>query len=102
MRRAYRDRAIYLGDPDFVPIPVAMLTSPDYAAGQRASIRADRAMPSELLPGVEEEPSGPHTTHFSVLDAAGNRVAATLSLNLYMGSGFMVAEDRRHAEQHDG
>lgn len=90
MRRAYRDRAIYLGDPDFVPIPVAMLTSPDYAAGQRASIRADRAMPSELLPGVEEEPSGPHTTHFSVLDAAGNRVAATLSLNLYMGSGFTV------------
>ncbi|MFI4890036.1 MAG: gamma-glutamyltransferase [Steroidobacterales bacterium] len=90
MRRAYRDRAIYLGDPDFVPIPVAMLTSPDYAAGQRAAIRIDKAMPSDLLPGVEDEPSGPHTTHFSILDAAGNRVAVTLSLNLYMGSGVTV------------
>jgi gamma-glutamyltranspeptidase / glutathione hydrolase len=90
MRRAYRDRAIYLGDPDFVQIPVAMLTSPDYAAGQRASIRPDKAMPSELLPGVDDQPSGPQTTHFSILDAAGNRVAATISLNWYMGSGFMV------------
>ena len=62
----------------------------DYAAGQRASIRPDKAMPSEMLPGVDQEPSGPHTTHFSVLDAAGNRVAATLSLNLYLGSGYMV------------
>jgi gamma-glutamyltranspeptidase/glutathione hydrolase len=90
MRRAYRDRALYLGDPDFVQIPVAMLTSADYAAGQRASIRPDKAMPSELLPGVEDQPSGPQTTHFSILDAAGNRVAATISLNWYMGSGFMV------------
>jgi gamma-glutamyltranspeptidase / glutathione hydrolase len=90
MRRAYRDRAIYLGDPDFVKIPVDMLTSADYAAGQRASIRPDKAMPSELLPGVDEPPSGPQTTHFSILDAAGNRVAATLSLNWYLGSGFMV------------
>jgi gamma-glutamyltranspeptidase / glutathione hydrolase len=90
MRRAYRDRAIYLGDPDFVQIPVAMLTSVDYAAGQRASIRPDKAMPSDLLPGVDDQPSGPQTTHFSILDAAGNRVAATISLNWYMGSGFMV------------
>jgi gamma-glutamyltranspeptidase/glutathione hydrolase len=90
MRRAYRDRAIYLGDPDFVQIPVAMLTSADYAAGQRASIRPDKAMPSELLPGLDDQPSGPQTTHFSILDAAGNRVAATISLNWYMGSGFMV------------
>jgi gamma-glutamyltranspeptidase/glutathione hydrolase len=90
MRRAYRDRAIYLGDPDYVQIPVAMLTSADYAAGQRASIRPDKAMPSELLPGVDDQPSGPQTTHFSILDAAGNRVAATISLNWYMGSGFMV------------
>jgi gamma-glutamyltranspeptidase/glutathione hydrolase len=90
MRRAYRDRSIYLGDPDFVQIPVQMLTSADYAAGQRASIRTDKAMPSELLPGVEDEPSGPHTTHFSILDAAGNRVAATISLNLYLGSGYTV------------
>ena len=90
MRRAYRDRALYLGDPDFVQVPIAMLTSTDYAAGQRASIRADKAMPSEMLPGVEAPSSGPQTTHFSILDSAGNRVAATISLNLYMGSGFMV------------
>jgi gamma-glutamyltranspeptidase/glutathione hydrolase len=90
MRRAYRDRAIYLGDPDFVKIPVDMLISADYAAGQRASIRPDKAMPSELLPGVDDAPSGAQTTHFSILDTAGNRVAATISLNWYLGAGFMV------------
>jgi gamma-glutamyltranspeptidase/glutathione hydrolase len=91
MRRAFRDRAVYLGDPDFISIPVATLTSEDYAAGQRTSIRYDKAMPSDLLPGVEEAPVGQHTTHFSVLDAQGNRVAATLSVNLWMGTGFMPA-----------
>jgi gamma-glutamyltranspeptidase/glutathione hydrolase len=90
MRRAYRDRAVYLGDPDFVQMPVAMLTSADYAAGQRASIRVDKAMPSELLPGVEEAPVGMQTTHFSILDAKGNRVAATISVNLWLGTGYVV------------
>ncbi len=90
MRRAYRDRALYLGDPDFVNVPVSMLVSPDYAAGQRASIRLDRAMPSDLLPGIEAPPTGPQTTHFSVLDAAGNRVAGTISLNLWLGGGYVV------------
>jgi gamma-glutamyltranspeptidase/glutathione hydrolase len=89
MRRAYRDRAIYLGDPDFVQMPLAQLTSLDYAAGQRSSIRPDKAMPSNMLPGIESEPGGPHTTHFSVLDADGNRVAATISINLYFGAGYM-------------
>ncbi len=92
MRRAYRDRALYLGDPDFVSVPVDLLTNPAYAAGQRASIRIDRAMPSELLPGVESQVTGMDTTHFSVLDAAGNRVAATISINLWMGSAFMAAK----------
>ena len=90
MRRSYRDRALYLGDPDFVNVPVSMLVSPDYAAGQRASIRLDRAMPSDLLPGIEAPPTGPQTTHFSVLDAAGNRVAGTISLNLWLGGGYVV------------
>jgi gamma-glutamyltranspeptidase/glutathione hydrolase len=89
MRRAYRDRAIYLGDPDFVTMPLKQLTSPDYAAGQRSSIRADKAMPSALLPGIESEPGGMQTTHFSVLDADGNRVAATISINLFLGTGYM-------------
>ncbi len=89
MRRAYRDRAIYLGDPDFVKMPLAQLASPDYAAGQRSSIRTDKAMPSDMLPGIESEPVGMQTTHFSVLDADGNRVAATISINLFFGTGYM-------------
>ncbi len=89
MRRAYRDRAIYLGDPDFVKMPLAQLASRDYAAGQRSSIRTDKAMPSDLLPGIESEPQGMQTTHFSVLDAEGNRVAATISINLFFGTGYM-------------
>jgi gamma-glutamyltranspeptidase / glutathione hydrolase len=88
MRRAYRDRAIFLGDPDFIKMPLAQLMSVDYAAGQRASIRADKAMPSELLPGIESEPKGMNTTHFSVLDAAGNRAAVTVTINLFFGNGY--------------
>jgi gamma-glutamyltranspeptidase/glutathione hydrolase len=90
MRRAYRDRAVYLGDPDFVEMPLTLLTSPDYAAGQRSSIRPDKAMPSDMLPGVESAPVGLQTTHFSVLDGSGNRVAGTISINLFFGTGDMV------------
>jgi gamma-glutamyltranspeptidase / glutathione hydrolase len=89
MRRAYRDRAIFLGDPDFIKMPLQQLMSADYAAGQRSSIRADKAMPSELLPGIESEPKGMNTTHFSVLDAAGNRAAVTITVNLFFGNGYM-------------
>jgi gamma-glutamyltranspeptidase / glutathione hydrolase len=90
MQRAYRDRAVYLGDPDFVSMPILELTSKDYAAGQRTSIRPDKAMPSDLLPGIETAPVGQDTTHFSVLDAQGNRVAATITINLFFGSGYVV------------
>jgi gamma-glutamyltranspeptidase/glutathione hydrolase len=90
MRRAYRDRALYLGDPDFVDMPLEMLGSPFYAAGLRAGIRLDRAGESARLPGIEiSGESGRHTTHFSILDRAGNRVAATLSINYPFGSGFV-------------
>jgi gamma-glutamyltranspeptidase / glutathione hydrolase len=89
MRRAFRDRAIYLGDPDFVKMPLAQLSSQDYAAGQRSSIRTDKAMPSAMLPGIESEKVGMQTTHFSVLDADGNRVSATLSVNLFFGTGYI-------------
>ena len=92
MQRAYRDRAVYLGDPDFVTMPIAQLTSRDYAAGQRASIRSDKAMPSDLLPGIESAAAGQDTTHFSVLDAQGNLVAGTISINLFFGAGDMVAK----------
>jgi gamma-glutamyltranspeptidase/glutathione hydrolase len=90
MQRAYRDRAVYLGDPDFVKMPIAQLVSKDYAAGQRSSIRPDKAMPSDMLPGIETEPVGQDTTHISILDADGNRVAGTFSINLFFGSGDMV------------
>jgi len=90
MRRAYRDRAEYLGDPDFVSIPVKRLTHPYYAAGLRNSIRLDRATPSAALPGITEHAEGDNTTHFSILDQQGNRVAATLSINYPFGSGFVA------------
>jgi len=89
MRRAYRDRAIYLGDPDFVDVPVDMLTSQYYADGLRASIRPDRATPSSMLAGNDQIPEGTDTTHFSVIDAEGNMVAATLTVNTPFGSCFM-------------
>jgi gamma-glutamyltranspeptidase / glutathione hydrolase len=91
MRRAYRDHAIFVGDPDFIKMPLQQLMSVDYAAGQRSSIRADKAMPSDLLPGIESEPKGMNTTHFSVLDAAGNRAAVTITVNLFFGNGYMPA-----------
>ncbi len=91
MRRAYRDRAEYLGDSDFVAVPVGMLTHPFYADGQRSSIRLDRATPSSALPGYRgEEPKGAHTTHYSILDADGNRVAATQTINGWFGSGYVI------------
>ncbi|MBC8026012.1 MAG: gamma-glutamyltransferase [Steroidobacteraceae bacterium] len=92
MRRVHRDRAVYLGDPDFVDIPVERLINPHYAAGQRASIRLDRSTPSASLPGVDAPSPGPSTTHFSVIDAKGNMVAATLTVNFFFGSGLMVPD----------
>ncbi|MGH8502697.1 MAG: gamma-glutamyltransferase [Gammaproteobacteria bacterium] len=90
MRRAYRDRAQYLGDPDFVGMPLRRLRSPLYAAGLRAGIRLDRATPSALLPGIQAgRPEARDTTHFSIMDKAGNRVAATVTINYPFGSGFM-------------
>ncbi len=91
MRRVHRDRALYLGDPDFIDVPISRLTSADYAAGLAASIRLDRATPSGSLPGIGAGAAGPQTTHFSVLDRDGNRVAATITVNFYFGTGLMIA-----------
>jgi gamma-glutamyltranspeptidase / glutathione hydrolase len=91
MQRMHRDRAVYLGDTDFVTVPVARLTDPDYAAGLRTSIRLDKATPSAALESAPEASAGGmNTTHFSVVDAAGNRVAGTITLNAGFGSGLMV------------
>jgi gamma-glutamyltranspeptidase / glutathione hydrolase len=89
MRRAFRDRG-YLGDPDFVDMPLARLLHPAYAAGLRATLRMDRATPSEIFAPLHGEPDGEHTSHFSVIDADGNRVAVTQTINGWYGSSFVV------------
>jgi gamma-glutamyltranspeptidase/glutathione hydrolase len=90
MRRAYRDRAEYLGDPDFVEMPIRLLMSPDYAAGLRASIHPEKATPSDLLPGYLDTQQGLSTSHFSIIDTDGNLVSATQTVNLIFGSAFVV------------
>jgi gamma-glutamyltranspeptidase/glutathione hydrolase len=91
LRRAYQDRGRYLGDPAFVQVPAERLANADYAVERAASIRRDRATPSaELDEDGALAPGGPSTTHFSIVDADGNRVAATLSLNLPFGGGFVA------------
>ncbi|WP_376692166.1 gamma-glutamyltransferase [Wenzhouxiangella sp. EGI_FJ10409] len=90
MRRAYRDRALYLGDPDFVDIPTEMLLSEDYAAGLRTTLRMDRATPSSMLAADPDRlgAESADTTHFSLVDAEGNMVSATLTVNLPFGAAF--------------
>jgi len=90
LRRAYRDRACLLGDPGFVHVPVSRLTSLRHAAEQAADLDPGRATPSAALPGCAAAPAGPSTTHFSIVDREGNRVAATLSINTPFGSGFVA------------
>lgn len=87
LRRAYRDRGL-LGDPDFVRNPVQQLLDPGYLQQLSRSIDPQRATPSNSLPPGKPWQEGDHTTHFSVLDAEGNAVAATLSINLPFGAAF--------------
>ncbi|MCK5499526.1 MAG: gamma-glutamyltransferase, partial [Gammaproteobacteria bacterium] len=91
MRRAYRDRAAYLGDPDFIQIPQKRILDKDYLEGLAVTIDPDRATPSSVLGDIPiSQQTGTQTTHFSVIDNEGNRVAATLSINLPFGSGFVI------------
>ena len=91
MRRAFRDHNDYLGDPDFVKMPLDMLLSPYYADGLRQGILPDQATPSSMLPRAEASEPGMHTTHFSIIDADGNMAAVTLTVNYTMGSTFVAA-----------
>ena len=91
MRRAFRDHNDYLGDPDFVQMPLDMLLSPYYAAGLRQGILHDKATPSSMLPRAEAPEPGMHTTHFSIIDADGNMAAVTSTVNYTMGSSFVAA-----------
>ncbi|MDO9163661.1 MAG: gamma-glutamyltransferase [Methylococcaceae bacterium] len=93
LQRAYHDRILYLGDPAFVELPTPRLLSAEYAAGLRSSIRLDKALPSAELSGDILPPSqGTHTTHFSIIDEQGNRVAATLSVNFPFGAGLVAGD----------
>jgi gamma-glutamyltranspeptidase/glutathione hydrolase len=96
MKRAFRDRAEYLGDPDFVGVPVERLVDPAYIRGRMSDFSPDKATPAAaVLPGlgkfaarVRHESS--ETTHFSVVDSAGNAVSNTYTLNGGFGSGVTI------------
>ncbi|MFN3960955.1 MAG: gamma-glutamyltransferase [Parvularculaceae bacterium] len=91
MRRAYADRSAYLGDPDFFSVPVAALTSRDYAAAIRKKINPKRATKSsDVAPGLGPVGESEQTTHYSVMDKDGNAVAVTTTLNFTFGSSFSV------------
>jgi gamma-glutamyltranspeptidase/glutathione hydrolase len=87
MRRAYADRNAELGDPAFVDNPVGRLLSPYYAASVRAAIERAAAAPAAPAAPADEQPE---TTHYSVVDTAGNAVAATYTLNGYFGAGVVA------------
>ncbi|MFH1853020.1 MAG: gamma-glutamyltransferase [Candidatus Neomarinimicrobiota bacterium] len=90
-RRAYADRAEHLGDPDFWDIPLDMLISKDYARRRSASITSSEATPSgEVGAGQTWPAESPETTHYSVIDRAGNAVSVTTTLNFSFGSGITV------------
>jgi len=103
MRRAYHDRAQFLGDEDFVKVPIEKLLSQTHAGKRLADFSRQHATPSEnyinnteediinALPIAKKIPEEAlNTTHFSILDQQGNHVAATLSINYYFGSGFVA------------
>jgi gamma-glutamyltranspeptidase / glutathione hydrolase len=91
MKRAYADRARYLGDPAFVKAPIATLISKDYAAKQRASIDLDHATPWTDALAATPPHEGDNTTHFSVVDSRGNAVSNTYTMNYSYGVG-LIAE----------
>jgi gamma-glutamyltranspeptidase/glutathione hydrolase len=91
MKRAYADRARYLGDPAFVNAPIDRLTAKDYAARLRASISTERATPSKEITSAPPAPrEGSNTTHFSVVDSSGNAVSNTYTLNFSYGVGLVA------------
>jgi len=91
MKRAYADRARYLGDPAFINAPVAILIAKDYAAKQRASMDLERATPWTDALSATPPREGSNTTHYSVVDSLGNAVSNTYTLNFPYGVG-LVAE----------
>jgi gamma-glutamyltranspeptidase/glutathione hydrolase len=90
MKRAYGDRAHYLGDPAFVTAAVARLTTKEYAAQQRAGISLDHATPWTDVLSATSSHEGSNTTHFSIVDSAGNAVSNTYTLNYPYGVGLVA------------
>jgi gamma-glutamyltranspeptidase/glutathione hydrolase len=90
MKRAYADRARYLGDPAFVNAPTEILIAKDYAAKQRASIDPDRATPWADAIAAAPPREGSNTTHYSVVDSRGNAVSNTYTLNFPYGVGLVA------------
>ena len=91
MKPAYADRAVFLGDPASIQIPVAGLTSKRYAAELRKAIDPERARPAQSVRAGNPAPyEGDNTTHFSVVDAEGNAVANTYTLNFFYGLGLVA------------
>jgi gamma-glutamyltranspeptidase/glutathione hydrolase len=91
MKRAYADRARYLGDPAFVNAPTNILLAKDYATKLRAEIEPGRATPADKVTAALPPREGSNTTHYSVVDSQGNAVANTYTLNFSYGVG-MVAD----------
>lgn len=92
MKLAYADRSEYLGDPDFVDVPVDALTSKDYAAALRDRISVDFARSAaQIAPGDLTPYESDETTHFSVIDRDGNAISNTYTINLNYGSGLVAA-----------
>lgn len=99
MRRFYADRSEYLGDADFYNVPVKQLLDPKYMAARRSTIDPDHATPSEIIePGLRRTEvarlsmrhDSDQTTHFNIVDAKGNAVAMTYTLNNSYGNGITV------------
>lgn len=91
MRQAYADRSEYMGDPDFVKVPVDVLTSKEYARKIFDRINPKKATPSDnVRPGLTPLNEGTNTTHYSVVDKFGNAVAVTYTINETWGSGAAV------------
>jgi gamma-glutamyltranspeptidase/glutathione hydrolase len=92
MKHAFADRAQYLGDPDFVKAPLAMLTSKDYAAWIRGRISPVKTQPPKFYGLVNFKAEQGGTTHFSVVDRFGNAVACTQSVNTRFGSKVLASK----------
>lgn len=90
MKRAYADRSVFLGDPDFFDIPVQGLISKEYASALAQEIGAQAAAAEQIREGNPHDYEAEQTTHYSVLDAQGNAIAVTYTLNTNFGSGIVV------------